>query len=68
MERAAARVRAKVLVIVDIHDHYVTPDGALDFARLVHAEMLALENDCGHNGPECDMKNVAARVAAFLKD
>ncbi len=67
MERAAARVRAKVLVIVDIHDHYVTPGAALDFARLLHAQVLRLDNDCGHNGPECDMQNVAPRVAAFLK-
>jgi len=67
MERAAARVRAKVLVIVDMHDHYVAPGAAVDFARLLHAQVLTLDNDCGHNGPECDMRNVAPKVAAFLK-
>jgi len=66
MERAAARVRAKVLVVADLRDLTITPESALDFARLLHAQVLTLDNDCGHNGPECDMKNVAARVAVFL--
>jgi len=66
MERAAARVKAKVLVIIDVHDHMVTPQAALDFASLLHAKVISLESDCGHNGPECDMKNVAPQVAAFL--
>jgi len=66
MERAAARVKAKVLVIVDVYDHTVTPQAAVDFAGLLHAKVISLENDCGHNGPECDMKNVTPQVAAFL--
>jgi homoserine O-acetyltransferase/O-succinyltransferase len=66
MERAAARVKAKVLVIVDVYDQTVTPQAALDFASLLHAKVISLESDCGHNGPECDMKNVAPQVAAFL--
>jgi len=67
MERAAARVKARVLVIIDVHDHMVTPQAALDFADLLHAKVISLESDCGHNGPECDMKNVAPQVASFLK-
>jgi homoserine O-acetyltransferase/O-succinyltransferase len=66
MERAAARVKAKVLVIVDVHDHMVTPQAAMDFANLLHARVLALGSDCGHIGPECDMKHVAPQVAEFL--
>ncbi|HXW90853.1 MAG TPA: alpha/beta fold hydrolase [Terriglobales bacterium] len=66
MEGAAARVRAKVLVIIDVHDHMVTPQAAVDFARLLHARVISLESDCGHTGPECDMKDVAPQVAAFL--
>ena len=64
--RAAARVKAKVLVIIDVQDHMVTPQAALDFTSLLHAKVMALESDCGHNGPECDMKSVAPQVAAFL--
>jgi homoserine acetyltransferase len=60
MGRAAARVKAKVLVMVDVYDHTVTPQAAMDFASLPRARVISLDNDCGHNGPECDMKNVAA--------
>jgi homoserine O-acetyltransferase len=66
MESTAARVKAKVLVIVDVHDHMVTPQAAVDFPNLLHARLISLESDCGHNGPECDMEKVAPRVAAFL--
>jgi len=41
MESAAARVKAKVLVIVDEHDHMVTPQAAMDFASLLHARLCA---------------------------
>jgi homoserine O-acetyltransferase/O-succinyltransferase len=66
MESAAARVKAKVLVIVDVHDHMVTPQAAVDFASLLHARVISLESDCGHNGPECEMEKVAPQVATFL--
>lgn len=66
MERAAATVKAKVLVIASATDHTVTPGPALDFAKLIHADVLELHNDCGHHGPECDSAKVNAMVASFL--
>jgi homoserine O-acetyltransferase len=66
MERAAAAVKAKVLVIVNNTDHMVTPGPALEFARLLHADVLELDNDCGHLLLDCEYKRVADRVAAFL--
>lgn len=67
MERAAATVKAKALVIVTATDHTVTPGPALAFARLIHAEVLDLQNDCGHHGAECESEKVNQAVKEFLE-
>ncbi len=67
MEKAAAAVKAKVLVIAALQDHMVTPGPALDFAPLIHAEVLKLESNCGHLAPGCETKTVVPAVAAFLE-
>ena len=66
MEKAAATVKPPMLIIVDAHDHMVTPGPALDFARLKGAQTLVLQNDCGHLGPGCEQGKVAAAIAEFL--
>jgi homoserine O-acetyltransferase len=66
MELAAAAVKAKVLVIVNDTDHMVTPSPALDFARLLKAEVLELNNECGHLLLDCEFQRVADRISAFL--
>ncbi len=67
MQNAAAAVKAKVLVVVSMRDHMVTPGPALEFAPMIHAELLRLESDCGHLAPGCSMKTLAPAVAAFLE-
>jgi homoserine O-acetyltransferase len=66
IERAARAARAKVLIISSATDHTVTPGPALDFAKLIHAQVLELANNCGHHAAECDGAKVNATVAAFL--
>ena len=66
MERAAAAVKAKVLVVPSITDHMVTPGPALEFARLLHAEVLELRDNCGHLAPGCEEAKLSATIAAFL--
>lgn len=66
LEKAAASVKAKVLVVVGTYDHVVTPGPAKDFAKLMGAEVLEFPSDCGHQTPACEEKAVVARVAAFL--
>jgi homoserine O-acetyltransferase/O-succinyltransferase len=66
MGKAAAAVKAKVLVVVSTQDHTVTPGPALDFAHQLHAEVLELNNDCGHQLMACDKDKVVRAVAAFL--
>lgn len=67
MEEAAKRVKAKVLVIVSKQDRTVTPQPALDFAKLLNAQTLELDSPCGHAAPACEMQKVSAVVAEFLQ-
>jgi len=67
MEKVAAAVTAKVLVVVGTYDHVVTPGPARDFARLLGAEVLEFSSDCGHQAPACEEKKLVERVAAFLE-
>jgi len=66
MERAAAAVKAKVFVIVSKYDHTVTPQPAIDFAHVLNAKLLVLDDDYGHEAPGCEAKTLAAATAAFL--
>jgi homoserine O-acetyltransferase len=66
MEAAAVAVKAQVLVIVSKTDHVVTPGPALRFARLLHAQVLELDGDCGHLAPNCEGAAVAREVHRFL--
>jgi homoserine acetyltransferase len=67
MEKAAAAVKAPMLIIVDAHDHMVTPGPALEFAKLKGVQTLVLESDCGHLGPGCEQEKVSAAIAEFLE-
>lgn len=63
---AASKVRAKVLVVSATQDHMVNPLPALGFAKLIHAQVLLLESDCGHMAPGCESAKMDPVVAQFL--
>jgi homoserine O-acetyltransferase len=67
LEKAAAVVRARVLVVVAARDHVVTPGPAAEFARLLKAQLLTLEGDCGHLAPGCESQKLNPAVAEFLQ-
>jgi homoserine O-acetyltransferase len=64
LERAAAQVKAKLLVIVGREDHVVTPGPAIEFAHLLHADLKVIDDGCGHQ--YCDSEGVTRAVAEFL--
>ena len=66
MEKAAAAVKARVLVIAGLQDHMVNPQPALAFARLIHAPTLEIDSDCGHLISDCEAPRINAAVAKFL--
>ena len=67
LEGAAATVRSQMLVIVNKQDHVVNPQPAADFARMLHAPLLEMDDDCGHRAHTCDMKRIGEAVAEFLE-
>jgi homoserine O-acetyltransferase/O-succinyltransferase len=66
MQRAAEAVKAKVLVVSSKNDLTVTPQPAIDFAHLLNAKLLVLDDDCGHSAPGCESKMLVPAIAAFL--
>ncbi len=46
---AAAKVRARVHIIVARNEHMVSPGPALEIAALAHATTTVIEGDCGHS-------------------
>jgi len=67
MERAAAAVKAKVLVIIGTRDLAVVPSEARTFAKLIHADVVELSGDCGHQSNGCEGDKVGPAVAGFLE-
>jgi len=67
LERAAAAVRAKVLVVVSEADEVVNPLAALEFARLVDGQVLRLDGRCGHLAPSCESAALGRAVSLFLE-
>ena len=65
LEKAAGTVKAKVLVIVDKDDHTVTPGPAMEFAQLLHAQLVVIDDGCGHQ--YCDYAGVNKAVGEFLE-
>ena len=67
MERAAAAVKARALVVVSKNDHVVTPGPAVEFAHGIRAELLELDSDCGHMATVCEAERIRQAVAGFLQ-
>ncbi len=66
MARAAARVRARMLIVPSRQDHTVNPQPALRFARLVQARIFLLTSDCGHLASGCEAARLNPVIHAFM--
>jgi homoserine O-acetyltransferase len=66
LQRAAAAVRARSLVIVNRQDHLVNPLPASEFANLLHAQLVELDSNCGHRVHSCELQRIGQLVGAFL--
>ncbi len=67
LDSAATAVHARALIIVAAQDHIVNPEPALAFARMIGADTLVLDNDCGHLAVSCEMERVIAAITEFLE-
>ena len=66
MERAAAAIRADLMVVSTWQDREVNPRPAFDLARIARAEVLELDGRCGHQAPSCERAVLWPAVARFL--
>jgi homoserine O-acetyltransferase/O-succinyltransferase len=67
LARSAERIRSDVLIIVNVRDHLVSPWPALDFAPLINAKTLVLDNDRGHLGVTAEIRKVRKKIHRFLR-
>jgi homoserine O-acetyltransferase len=65
-ERAAAAMRADLLMVSTWQDHEVNPKPAFELARLAGAQVLELDGRCGHQAPSCERATLWPAVARFL--
>ena len=67
MTRAAAQVRAPMLIVYSWDDHMVTAEPAAAFAKLVRADTLSIHSKCGHVAAGCEAASVNPVVRRFLE-
>lgn len=67
LERAAAAVRARTLVVVSGRDEVVDPEPARRFAVAAGAELLVLDGRCGHQASRCERAALRSAVHRFLR-
>ncbi len=68
LKKAAARVKAKILIIVSKTDHIVNPSYALKFAEFLGAETMVLDDPCGHLAIGCELQKVSKVISEFLAE
>ena len=66
LSKAAGRVKSDFLIIVGADDRVVTPEPAMDFAALIDAQLVVLDEDCGHGEPWCAQDEFSTLVRGFL--
>lgn len=66
MEQAAKRIKARMLIISSLQDHLVNPHPAMEFAKLVHAQLVVIDNPSGHLAPGFNVPEVQNAIKAFL--
>lgn len=66
MQRAAASVRARMLVVYSPDDRMVSPGPPAEFARLVGADTIAVPSPCGHAVFWCETGTIGRAVREFI--
>lgn len=68
LEKTAERIKAQMLIIVSDQDQSLNPEPSKKIAALLNAELLILDNDCGHYAPSCDKERFYGTINRFLLD
>ena len=67
MSRAAAQVRAPMLIVFSWDDHMVPAEQAAAFAKLVKADTVSIHSKCGHIASGCEANTVNPVIRRFLE-
>lgn len=65
-QKTAAQIKTEFLIIIADDDRVVTPQPARKFAALIGANVLELDEDCGHGDPWCAPEVFAQAVRSFI--
>jgi homoserine O-acetyltransferase len=68
MQVAANRVKSEFLIIVGKDDRIVSPNPAIEFAKIKDAQILILDSGCGHGEVRCQPDVLAKTVQEFLEN
>ncbi len=66
LNQAAEHVKSEFLIIIGADDRVVTPQPSRDFAALIDAQLVVLDEDCGHGDPLCAPEEFSTLVRGFL--
>jgi homoserine O-acetyltransferase len=66
LQKAAEQIKTQFLIVVSEDDRVVTPQPAREFAALIGATVLVLDEDCGHGDPWCAPDAFAHAVSTFI--
>jgi len=66
LENAAGVIGAELLIIMSQQDHSVHPEPSKRLAKMLGAETLLLDNDCGHYAPSCEKPLFYKTINTFL--
>ncbi len=62
----AKAIKTEVFMIVSMTDHLVAPQSSLELAKLINAEVLKLDNNCGHLAVGCELAKCSEEIDNFL--
>ena len=66
MEEAAKIIKAELLLIVSQNDMMVNPEESIRLAELTGAELIILDNNCGHLAVSCELERIKEAISIFL--
>jgi homoserine O-acetyltransferase len=66
LERTAAVIGTRMLMVSTWEDRSVNPKPAFELARMAGAAILELDGRCGHQAPSCERKTLWPAVNRFL--
>lgn len=66
LENAAKEIKAKLFILVSSRDCILNSKASIDLAKILNADLLVLDNNCGHLGVNCELQKCSLEFKKFL--